>query len=101
VVGNIAYSYAANLVLTPSSVTTNVGKTFSVDITVNNNIGPINAVATKLSFPKDALQVTSVSKKGSFINLWAEEPTYSNESGLVSLEGVALNPGFDKSSGNW
>lgn len=99
VVGNIAYSYAANLVLTPSSVTTNVGKTFSVDITVNNNIGPINAVATKLSFPKDALQVISVSKKGSFINLWAEEPTYSNESGLVSLEGVALNPGFDKSSG--
>ncbi len=92
-------SFAANLTITPSSVTTKVGKTFSVDLMVSNNVEAINAVSATLAFPVDALQVTSVSKKGSFINLWAEEPSYSNDSGTVSLEGVALNPGFSKSSG--
>ncbi len=96
---NLITAHAANLVVSPSSVTTNIGKTFSVDIVVNNNIGAINAVATQLSFPKDALQVVSISKKSSFINLWAEEPSFSNEKGTLSLEGVALNPGFDKSTG--
>ena len=90
---------AANLVISPSSVTTKVGKTFSVDLVVNNNIDAINAASALITFPKDAIQVVSVSKKGSFISLWAEEPSFSNEKGTVSLEGVALNPGFDKATG--
>lgn len=97
--GAVLHTYAANLVITPSSVTTKVGKTFSVDLTVNNNIDAINAASAKITFPKDALQVVSVSKKGSFISLWAEEPSFSNEKGTVSLEGVALNPGFNKATG--
>ena len=92
-------AYAANLVISPSSVTTKVGKTFSVDVVVNNNIDAINAVSALISFPKDSLKVVSVSKTGSFITLWAEEPQFSNEKGTVSLEGVALNPGFNKSTG--
>jgi hypothetical protein len=95
----VPHLYAANITLSPSSVTTNVGKTFSVDIMVSSNVDAINAVSADLSFPHDALQVMSVSKKGSFINLWAEEPSYSNTKGTVSLEGVALNPGFNKASG--
>lgn len=91
---------AANLTLSPSSVTTTVGKTFKVDILVNNNIDAINAVSALLSFPKDAVEVTSISKTGSFITLWAEEPNFSNDKGTVSLEGVALNPGFNKATGN-
>ena len=99
VAGTITNLYAANLVISPSSVSTKVGKTFSVDIVLNNNIGAINAVSALVSFPKDALKVVSVSKQGSFINLWAEEPTFSNEKGTVTLEGVSLNPGFDKATG--
>ncbi len=91
---------AANLVLSPSSVTTTVGKNFKVDIVVNNNLDAINAVSALLSFPKDAVEVVSTSKSGSFITLWAEEPNFSNEKGTVSLEGVALNPGFNKATGN-
>lgn len=94
-----ANAFAANIVVSPSSVTTKVGKTFSVDIVVNNNIDAINAVSALLAFPSDSLQVTSISKKGSFITLWAEEPSFSNEKGTVSLEGVALNPGFNKATG--
>lgn len=92
-------TFAANLVVSPSSVNTTVGKSFTVDLVVNSNVEAINAVSAMISFPKDSLQVTSLSKKGSFINLWAEEPAFSNENGSVSLEGVALNPGFNKATG--
>lgn len=91
--------FSANLTVSPSSVKTNVGKNFSVDIVVNNNIDSINAVSALLDFPEDALQVVSISKTGSFITLWAEEPNFSNKNGTVSLEGVALNPGYDKATG--
>lgn len=91
--------FAANITLTPSSVTTSVGKTFTLDVLVNNNQDTINAVSASISFPADVLSVTALSKSGSFINLWAEEPSYSNSNGTVSLEGVALNPGFSGASG--
>lgn len=90
---------AANLSISPSSVTTKVGKTFSVDLVVNNNIDAINAASALITFPQDTLSVVSISKVGSFISLWAEEPTFSNEKGIVTLEGVALNPGFNKATG--
>lgn len=99
-ISNIYTTFAANLVISPSSVSTKVGKTFSVDLVVNNNIDAINAVSAAVSFPPDTLQVVSVSKKGSFLNLWAEEPTFSNNNGSISLEGVCLNPGFSKSTGS-
>lgn len=99
VASSVQTSFAANLALSPSSVTTKVGKTFSIDLVVNNNIDSINAVSALLSYPQDTLQVVSLSKKSSFITLWAEEPSYSNDKGSVSLEGVALNPGFDKATG--
>ncbi len=91
--------YAANLTVSPSSVTTTVGKTFKVEVMVTNNVEAINAVSIEMSYPQGALEVVSISKAGSFINLWAEEPSFSNTTGLISLEGVALNPGYNKSSG--
>lgn len=91
--------FAANLSISPSSVSTKVGKTFTVDLVVNNNIDAINAASALISYPADALSVVSVSKVGSFISLWAEEPSFSNEKGTLTLEGVALNPGFNKATG--
>jgi hypothetical protein len=99
IASSFQFASAANLTISPSSVTTKVGKTFSVDVMVSDNIDAINAASVLLSFPTDALEVTSISKSGSFITLWAEEPNFSNKNGTVSLEGVALNPGFDKASG--
>ena len=90
---------AANLTISPSSVTTRVGKTFSVDLVVSNNIDAINAASALITYPQDTLSVVSISKTGSFITLWAEEPAFSNEKGTVTLEGVALNPGFNKATG--
>ena len=96
---SVESTLAANLSISPSSVTTKVGKTFSIDLVVNNNIDAINAASALITFPQDTLSVVSVSKTGSFISLWAEEPAFSNEKGTVTLEGVALNPGFNKATG--
>ncbi|MEN9551771.1 MAG: hypothetical protein RI935_148 [Candidatus Parcubacteria bacterium] len=93
------YVSAANLIVSPSSVSTSVGRTFKVDFNVTNNTEAINAVSLDATFPKDALEVISISKTGSFMSLWAEEPTFSNEKGTISLEGVALNPGYSKATG--
>lgn len=98
-IGSFQSLFAANITLSPSSVNTKVGKTFTVDVMLTNNLDAINAVAGVLSFPQDALQVVSLSKSGSFITMWAEEPAFSNAQGTASFEGVALNPGFNKSSG--
>ncbi|MCX6712432.1 MAG: hypothetical protein NT041_01940, partial [Candidatus Vogelbacteria bacterium] len=37
--------------------------------------------------------------KGSIVNLWVQEPAFSNTSGKVSFEGAILNPGFTGGSG--
>ncbi len=91
--------HAANLTISPSTVNAKVGKTFTVDLVVNNNIDAINAASALVTYPADSLSIVSVSKVGSFISLWAEEPSFSNDKGTLTLEGVALNPGFDKATG--
>ena len=92
-------SFAANIVLSPAKISTKVGKTFTVDVLVNSNKDPINAVSALVTYPSDVVSVSSISKTGSFISLWAEEPSFSNTSGTLNFEGVALNPGFNGSTG--
>ncbi len=98
-ISGIYTSFAANIILSPTNVSTKVGKTFSIDVLVNSNTDPINAVSGLITFPSDVISVVSISKNGSFINLWAEEPSFSNTNGTISFEGVALNPGFNGSTG--
>ena len=52
--------FAANLTVSPSSVTTKIGKTFTVDLVVNNNTDAINAVAALITYPSDTISITSV-----------------------------------------
>lgn len=92
-------AFAATLSVTPSSGTFRVGDSFSVSIAVASPAEAMNAAEGVLAFPKDLLQAVSVSKSGSIINLWAQEPSFSNSDGTVSFEGVALNPGFTGASG--
>lgn len=98
-VSGLQVTFATNIILSPLNVSTTVGKTFSVDVLISSNKDPINAVSGLVTFPADVLSVSSVSKTGSFISLWAEEPSFSNTDGTVSFEGVALNPGFSGATG--
>ncbi len=91
--------FADTLFISPASGEYRVGQTFSVRIMVSSQAQAINAVSAVLSYPTDKLQVTSISKIGSILNLWVEEPFFSNTQGTVSLEGVVPNPGFIGSNG--
>lgn len=84
---------AASLYVSPQSGSYSSGKTFSARIRVSSSQS-INAISGTLKYPTDKLQVTSVSKFGSLLTLWIEDPTYDNTGGTVSFEGVVPNPGF-------
>ncbi len=90
---------AANLIIVPSGGSYSAGSSFSVNISVSNNQDPINGVSGVVSFSTDTLELTSISKSGSIMTMWAEEPTFSNATGRASFEGVIFNPGFNGSQG--
>lgn len=94
-----AVTRAANLYFLPSSGSHTVGRTLTTSVYVSSLDQAMNAVSGVVSFPQDKLEVTSLSKSGSIINLWVLEPSPSNSVGTVNFEGIVLNPGFTGSSG--
>lgn len=90
--------FAANLNLSPASGTYNKNANFSVGVYVSSPDQAMNAVSATVKFPS-SLQVVSVSKNGSIVDFWAQEPSFSNTAGEVKLEGVVLTPGYKGPSG--
>ncbi len=90
---------AATLSLSPSTGTRSVGSSFSVSIYVGSSDQAMNAVSGVISFPSNKLSVVSLSKSGSIVGLWAQEPTFSNNAGTINFEGIVLNPGFTGAAG--
>lgn len=84
------YAHAATINLSPSSGSYRVGDTIRIKVTISSDIS-VNAVSGRVSFPTNLLSLSSLSKSGSIISLWAQEPSYSNSSGSASFEGVILN----------
>jgi hypothetical protein len=90
---------AATLQLAPASGTYAVGSMVSVSVSVRSSDQAFNAVSGTLKFSSDTLEVVSLSKSGSVVSLWVQEPSYSNAAGSVSFEGIVLNPGYKGASG--
>lgn len=94
---------AASLYFSPSSGSYKVGQNFSVGIYVSSLDQAMNAASGAISFSSDKLEAVSVSKTGSIMNLWVQEPSFSNSpvggQGAASFEGIVLNPGFTGSAG--
>jgi four helix bundle protein len=88
---------AASLYFSPSQQSYLVGSSFNVDVYVSSLDQAINAVSANIIFPADKLDVVSISKNGSIINLWVVEP--SSLQGSINFEGIVLNPGFSGSGG--
>lgn len=82
--------YASSVGFNPDNGAYNVGDLVRVRVVVSSDKS-INATSGQILFPRDLLSLSSVSKNGSIINLWAQEPSYSNTSGVISFEGVILN----------
>ncbi|HUC01601.1 MAG TPA: hypothetical protein VMA75_01720 [Candidatus Paceibacterota bacterium] len=90
---------AATLSFSPQAGTYFSGRSFSVSVIVSSPDQAMNAVQAEVSFPPDELQVLSVSEAGSIIDLWVQNPTFSNEDGTINFGGVAVNPGYQGSGG--
>lgn len=93
------FASAATLRVSPPSASVSLGGVVSVSIQVSSANQAMNAASGVLRFPADSLQVTSISKSGSVIGLWVQEPSYSNVAGTVDFEGVVLNPGYTGNNG--
>lgn len=82
---------AATLSMDPSTGTFVVGSTFNVPIYVNSENETINAIALEAKFPPDLLQLVSPSTGQSVITLWTQQPSYNNQTGTISIQGVIPN----------
>ncbi len=89
----------ANIAFSPSTGSYNVGDTINVKVYIGTDSKSVNAIASNIKYPKETLSLLSISKTGSIINLWAQEPSFSNGEGVASFEGVMLN-GYIGNSGN-
>lgn len=89
---------AATLSFSPSSKAVDVGDIINVSVYLNTANQAVNNVDAVINFPKDLLEIVSVSKSGSVFSIWVEEPTFSN-SGRISFNGGIPNPGFNGASG--
>ena len=90
---------AATLSFSPSSGSYTVTSTFPVAVYVSSSDQAVNAASGVILFPADTLEVVSISKNGSIIGLWAQEPSFSNSEGRATFEGIILNPGFRGQAG--
>lgn len=102
VVGIITPVYgvsAASLFFSPSSGTLKPGQTISIGIYVESKNQAMNAAQGTVTFPQDLLEAASLSKGGSVMSLWVQEPAYSNAAGTVNFEGIVLNPGYQGAGG--
>lgn len=94
--GFFANVNAASLNLSPNTGNYTVGDTVTIRMTVSSN-SSINAISANIKYPKDILSLSSVSKSGTVISLWAQEPDFRTP-GTVTFEGVMLS-GYTGNSG--
>lgn len=85
-------SFSADIYLISNKTTVKVGENFSLTIYVDSPDQEMNAVSFDISYPANLVKVNSLSKSGSFISLWVQEPLFSNNE--IQGEGVIMNPGF-------
>lgn len=90
---------AATSYFSPSSGNFIVGNIFTVNIFVNTDGAAVNNAEAVINFPKDLLEVVSVSKSGSIFSLWVEEPAFSNKTGVLSCNGGLPTPGYKGAAG--
>lgn len=92
------YAGQASLFLSKSQSTVGEGDNITVDVKVKSPDQAINAVSGSITFPSDLLQIVSISRDNSILNIWTHDPNISRNK--ISFEGVILNPGYQGQGGN-
>jgi hypothetical protein len=82
------YAAGASFLFSPATGSYTVGSSFNINVMLNSGGGiGINAGEATVSFPKDLLQVKSLSQTGSIFELWTAKPSFSNNKGTITFGG--------------
>ncbi len=95
----VVQTQAASIYISPSQPQIPVGKTQVFRVSVNTQGVAINTAEGVISFDPKLIEIVSVSKSNSVLNLWIEEPSFSNSTGKITFNGGAITPGYTGSSG--
>lgn len=79
---------AADFSFLTSATSYQVGEIIPVKIIVSSPSQAINALSGVINFSATRAEVSSVSKSNSVVNMWVQEPSFSNREGQVSFEGL-------------
>lgn len=90
---------AATLYFVPPSETIYAGDVFPVEIRLDSDDAPVNAVEANIDFPSGIAEIKSIERTNSILNLWPKEPSFSNSLGIASLLGGLPDPGFHNRNG--
>lgn len=90
---------AASFYFSPSAGSYKIGQSVSVGVYASTPDQAANAFQGTINFPSDKLQLSSLSKSGSVMSLWVQEPSFSNGAGTADFAGVVLNPGYTGKGG--
>lgn len=78
---------AAVLYTSPETQSIGVNSTAVMDVRLNSEKEIVNAVEVRLSYNPTALEVVAVSKAGSFLTLWTQEPVVDATAGTITFSG--------------
>lgn len=92
-------AFAADVFTSSDKTTVIENQTFTVTVNTNTKGAYVNSIESLISFPKDLLEVQSVSTAGSVFSIWVEQPNFSNLNGTVSFNGGVPTPGFSGARG--
>lgn len=96
---SISYTEAATLSVSSAQTQVSVGETVRYKILLNTQSKVINTVEGVISFDPTMVEVVSVSSSNSILDIWIENPSFSNSTGKISFSGGIIPPGYIGSSG--
>lgn len=76
----------------PRTDTISVGETSDIDIRITA-VAPINTIGATIKFDPTVLNVVSISKETSFLDLWTEETSINEDTGEIRFSGGTVRRG--------
>jgi hypothetical protein len=91
--------YAARFVVSQDASSKKVGDSFRATVYLDTQGASANAGEASISFPQDKIEVESISTSNSVFSIWVEQPSYSNDLGVIRFNGGVPNPGYTGAQG--
>ncbi len=89
----------ASLSIFPQTGTFTVENTFEVSVFLNTGGNDVNAIKIDLRFDPEKLRVVTSAEGISSVEEWIFPPSFSNQKGIITLQGGFLGKGINTSEG--